>query len=244
MSSNAQNTKRGNKGEDLFKNTVKKQPEAIQAIKEALNISGNDAISKSYRTGSDKGKADVIINFGGGEYISANVKSYGSMGFNQATRANLYKFADTFNLPDYLQATLKNSIIRKAENRREPFILPEDAPAVVEFFKKKAKTIIKHSLCGDESPELFVLYNRKDHKMHIYLMSKLLAELNHAIDVKITARGVIQLSKYFTIQKKGGNGIHDKREKTDINYGGNHLQVKIKPIAIEKDFEPLYSYTP
>lgn len=239
--SNQDNPHIGKKGEHLFRNSIAKNKDRVNAIMAALNITGSNMV-KSYVTGDSGGKADTVLNFGT-SMVAVNIKSY-SAGFNQATRMHVDKFADTFNIPQNIADILKDSIIRKAENKRKPFISPEDAPIIVDYFSENGQRVIKHSLCGDEYPKLFVLYNRNKNVFHIYLMDSILRQLEESANVYVTRQGVIRLSKYFTIQRKGGNGVHDKRDKVDINHGGNNIQVKLSPIRIEEDFKPLFSYTP
>jgi len=42
------------------------------------------------------------------------------------------------------------------------------------------------------------------------------------------------LNECFSIQKKGGNGKHDKYSKHDLRHGGNNIQVKMKTGLILK----------
>ncbi len=238
---NQKNPDIGKKGESLFKNSIVKNQDGINAIMKALNISGSSGV-KSYSTGGSGGKADTVLNFGQ-SMVAANIKSY-SAGFNQATRMHVDKFISTFNIPQNIADIIKDSIIRKASNKGQPLILPKDAPSIVNYFIENGHRVVEHSLCGDEKPQLFVLYNRKKNTFHVYLMDNILCQLEEAMNVLVTRQGVIRLSKYFTIQRKGGNGAHDKREREDPNHGGNNVQVKLSPIRIEEAFQPLFSYTP
>ncbi len=239
--SNQKNPSIGKKGEHLFRNSIAKNKDGINAIMKALNISGSGMV-KSYVTGAFGGKADTVLNFGA-SMVAVNIKSY-SAGFNQATRMNVDKFAETFNVPSNITDILKDSIIRKAKHESKIFISLEDAPVITDYFNENGQRVIKYSLCGDEDPKLFVLYNSKSNTFHVYLMDTILKQLEEALNVHITGSGIIRLSKYFTIQRKGGNGVHDKRDKVNINHGGNHIQVKLRPKKIEEDFIPLFSYTP
>lgn len=242
MNNKKTNAFKGSNIESLFKNSLSHQPKVVNKIKQALDIDMQGEVAKSYKTGTDKGKADVIIRFTTGETISANIKSY-RVGFNQATRMAPHTFIDRFNIPADIAKILTDSIIRKARNSHiEPFITEQDKPNIIRHFDTIAYDIIKHSICGEEMPELFVLWNENQRNMSIYLMHALLDTMRACISVEITPRGVIRLNPYFTIQRKGGNGIRDKHKKTDINHGGNNIQVKIKTSSLRNDYEPLCKY--
>ena len=236
---------KGGNVETLFKNSIRHQPKIISAIKEALDIEADAEIVKTYKTGADKGKADVIILFSNNRAIGANVKSYaiGKLAFNQAMRTTYKRFIEVFEVPNDIANILKQSIIRKANNsRKEPLILPKDTEIITAYFTDKAKELIHYSLCSNEEPELFVLWSETENKMSIYLMHNILDIMYNAINVHITKRGVIQFNKYITLQRKGGNGKHDKHKKTDIHHGGNGLQVKIKTDLLAQENLPLCSY--
>ncbi|MYK25267.1 hypothetical protein F4054_23745 [Candidatus Poribacteria bacterium] len=70
-------------------------------------------------------------------------------------------------------------------------------------------------------------------------MEKLLGYLRKSINVEITPKGVISLHSCFTIQRKGGNGRHEKHAKDDLDHGDNNIQVKIKCQALSKLLDPI-----
>jgi len=65
-------------------------------------------------------------------------------------------------------------------------------------------------------------------------MEELLRYLEQSINVQVTPRRVLMLNECFSIQKKGGNGKHDKYSKHDLRHGGNNIQVKMKTGLILK----------
>jgi hypothetical protein len=70
-------------------------------------------------------------------------------------------------------------------------------------------------------------------------MEELLDFLRKSINVEITSKGVISLHSCFTIQRKGGNGKREKRNKDDLAHGGNNIQVKIKCQALSELLDPI-----
>lgn len=239
------NAKKGAEAEKLFKNSIGKQSQCLSVIQKGLSLSSNNNVSKVYHTGGERGKADVIIDMGDGKVLGVNIKSYKNKdsGFNQAVRMNPHTFIQKFNIPVNVGNIIVDSILRKAKNSRgEPFILPIDSTDIINCFRDKAENIIKYSISGDESIDILVLFNSQEKIINIYLMKDILKAMNRMIQVEITKKGVIKLNKYFTIQKKGGNGEHERHKKTDIKHGGNNLQVKIKTSSIVNDIDPLCSY--
>ena len=239
------NAYKGQNVESLFKNSIKNQDVVIDKIKDYFQIDKQSILAKTYKTGTDAGKADVMIRFSNGNSIAANIKSYKGkgIGFNQATRMRVNNFVNKFNLPHNIEKMLIENVIRKAKNsRQEPFILPEQKGTILQAISKVAKDIISYSICGDEAPELFVLWNESKRKMSIYIMKLILEEMYKCIKLDITNRGVIILNPFFTIQRKGGNGKHDKHDKIDINHGGNNIQVKINTEKFEEEILSLCFY--
>ncbi len=240
------NAARGTKTENLFKNSIRTQSKCIDTIKDALSIKSDSGVNKSYKTGGDGGKADVMIDIGENTIIGANIKSYknSKSGFNQAMRTHPNSFIEKFTIPQNIGKIIIDSILRKAQDtRNEPFITPQDSNVIIDYFKGKALDIVRYSICGDEAPKLFVLFNEGESKMQVYLMKYVLEVMNSIMDVQVTDKGVIKLNKFFTIQKKGGNGGHGKYEKTELNHPGNNIQVKINTASFGEEVKPLCSYS-
>ena len=63
--------------------------------------------------------------------------------------------------------------------------------------------------------------------------------IKESINVEITSKGVISLHSCFTIQRKGGNGKHEKHSKDDLAHGGNNIQVKMKCQALSELLDPI-----
>src|SRR5260221_13638067 len=93
-----ENAAKGDKNERLFSNTIKNEPAVLSRLKEYFGIEGD--LAKAYPTGAAGGKADVILSFTGGKHLSANVKSFGKVGVNQATRGTVHSFVEHCGLAD------------------------------------------------------------------------------------------------------------------------------------------------
>jgi hypothetical protein len=207
--------------ERLFKNSIGNQPDVINALKRHFAIQGD--FGRAFSTGTDAGKSDVIVRFTDAT-LSANIKAY-KAGFNQLTRLTIASFCTEFGLAN-LHRTFEEGAIRVA-GKQGRFILAEDENRVIAAIAPLARRIVHFSLSRLENPELLVLYNRTTSLMHLYDMQELLDNLDY--DVTISARGIIRIGTFITIQRKGGNGVHSLHiEKTALNHPGNNLQVKMK----------------
>ena len=80
--------------ERLFKNSIGYHPDVLSALKLHFGINGQYA--KSFSTGTDAGKSDVIVRFTDAT-LSANIKAY-KTGFNQLTRTTIGSFCREFNI--------------------------------------------------------------------------------------------------------------------------------------------------
>lgn len=238
------NAHKGANIEALFKNSFPHNEKEVEKIKRALSIDCTATIAKSYKTGHESGKADVIVRFTSEHTIGVNIKSYrdSTTGFNQAMRMHPTNFVEKFNLSDAAAVLLHARIKAKAADRKEIFIPTIMWSMLQKDFTEKANEIIRYSICGDEMPELFVLWCEIEGKMSIYLMHSMLTAMYDCMDVKLTPRGIIKFNPYFTVQRKGGNGVREKHLKTDINHGGNNIQVKISTAKLNRDIEPLCYY--
>ncbi len=145
-----------------------------------------------------------------------------------------------FGFSDNFKQVLEISTIRKVRNSRTNWISREDSDFIVhEINRSKAFDILKYSLQGENSPKLFVLIKHDAQIIWVYKMEELLDHLRKSISVEITSKGVISLHSCFTIQRKGGNGKHEKRAKDDLDHGRNNIQIKIKCLALSELLDPI-----
>lgn len=237
-----QNAHKGRYFEDLFCREITKTSQNIRKIVEAFSdiVPKNPKIKIVEREGQHGEKSDVFIRTTGGYNFGANIKSFKGTGFNQVTRMTIDNFVVRFSLSDEFKQVLEKSTIRKARNSRTNWISSEDFDFIVrELNHSTAFNILKYSLLGQDSPELFVLIKSDSQIISVYKMEELLDFLRKSINVRITSRGVISLHSCFTIQRKGGNGKHEKHSKDDLAHGGNNIQVKMKCQALSELLVPI-----
>lgn len=224
--------------EKLFKNSIPHQRAVLETLREYFNIGGEFA--KAYKTGTDSGKSDVILKFSDGNTLSANIKAY-KAGFNQITRLKIPAFCSQFAVPE-LQVMLEEGAVRVAK-RAGRFILESDEEWVFNILNPLAEKILRFSIARLENPELLVLFDRITGTMLLYDMRKLLDNLDYKIS--FSKRGIINIGEFFTIQRKGGNGVHSLHiERTSLEHPGNNLQVKMNIRKFVLKHEPIVSFIP
>jgi len=223
--------------ERLFKNSIGNHPEVLGVLKQHFGIQGDYA--KSFSTGTDAGKSDVIVRFTDAT-LSANIKAY-KTGFNQLTRTTISSFCKEFDV-EHLQKIFEDGALRVA-SRSGRFISADDEKLITYSLSPLVRAIVHFSLARMENPELLVLYNRTTNIMNLYDMKDLLDNLDY--ELTISGRGVIKIGKYITIQRKGGNGVHSIHiPKTSLAHPGNNLQVKMKVGTFVLENKPLVGYSP
>jgi hypothetical protein len=224
--------------ERLFKNSVRNSPDVIEQLRNHFSISGTFATS--YKTGTDAGKSDVILKFSDGRTLSANIKAF-KAGFNQVTRATIATFCGRFGT-DSLKSIFDEAVIRVAR-RAGKFVLEADQELVATELHPIAQQIVQRSIAGDENPELLVLFDRGAGRMLIYDMAQILRDLDYSIS--FSGKGIIKIGKYFTIQRKGGNGVHSLHvPKDSLEHPGNGLQVKLNVRKFVNEVIPIVVYSP
>jgi hypothetical protein len=60
-------------------------------------------------------------------------------------------------------------------------------------------------------------------------------------EISFSDEGIIKIGNFITIQRKGGNGSHVKKPKTDFTHPGNQLQFKFKPLEFMKKARSILS---
>lgn len=228
----------GQQVERLFKNSLANHPEVITRLKEYFHIHGEFA--KAYSTGTDAGKSDVVLRFSDGRNLSANIKAF-KVGFNQITRLKIAAFCKQFDL-NTLNEIFEQGAIRVA-GKNGRFVLEEQEQGVFQHLNPIAASILQFAIARLENPELLVLFDRVANRMLIYDLASILQSLDY--QVTFSKRGVIKIGRYFTIQRKGGNGVHSLHiEKTSLDHPGNNLQIKMNIKRFVLENTPITTYTP
>ena len=239
---NNENALMGALHETIFAELVQLNPQTMLAI--VRNITPNiDTLGLSIERVETIGqlgkKSDVVITTNKGWAYGASVKSFSGSGFNQVTRMTIDNFANQFSLSSRVTTALKEITIEKARGRNRNWIVPPYTKLITEEFRLKAVEIIEYCLLGEDTPELLVLSSEDETKIRLYAMDEILHYCKQTLDVTVTPRGVLRLNQCFGIQKKGGNGKHEKYAKDDLRHGGNNIQVKMKPSVLVSNISPI-----
>ncbi len=232
----------GKDHEEIFAQEIQKDQQTIHDIVRSFSskMPQRGLKIKIVETEGQHGeKSDVFIRTTGGYNFGANIKSFIGEGFNQVTRITIDNFSKKFDMSYRFIDIIKKLTIAKAQNSRQNWITEQHVDLVINEIKPKAFDIVQYSLLGEDSPELFALIKRDDQIIWIYRMDELLDYLRNSIDVKVTSRGVLMLNECFSIQKKGGNGNHEKHAKDDLRHGGNNLQIKMKCKLLSSRLTPI-----
>ncbi len=231
------NAEKGDKHERLFSNSLKNLPELIAILIDYFGYTG--VLAKSYPTGPAGGKADVIISFTDGNHLTANIKSFGKVGVNQAARGTVQSFVDNCNL-EAINQILVEGVVRKAKKGR--LVLEEDEPVVHDAVSASAQKLVQFALGRLERPKLLVLYDNVREVMHLYDLEKLLKEMSY--EVTFSDRGNIMIGESILLHRKGGDGNVKRFEKIDPRHPGNNLAVKLLCKKFIGSYEPIVTYEP
>ena len=163
-----QNALIGTTHEELFRTTFQQSHEAQSVVKRSFGFDSEDRCYFGSVVGSLGWKADVILLFSNKRYLSANIKSFRGSGFNQATRSSISKFCAKFKAPPQIQELLIASTIRKAKDRKSPWIHPRDQPKLKAFLDRCAFEIIEDSILGIDNPDMFVLIRSETQEIKVF----------------------------------------------------------------------------
>jgi len=227
---NRDNAEKGKETELMIKNSICKQLQIINILKEKFKIKGK--LDNTSRSGIYGDKADVRISFDCGHYIDVNVKGY-QIGFNQLVRTSISNFCKYFELSESDKLDLERIIQEKAKNTKKELFTEKDWEKWSDFFKKNIEKLLKWAFSENPSREILVLYDKKTFAVKIYSMKDVLRELSKQKIEK--TKGGFNLGKNISFQRKGGDGNVKTYPKTDLRHPSNNIQIKLK-IGKDKNF--------
>ncbi len=173
-------------------------------------------------------KTDLIIESHSLK-IGVSLKTSTKTSFHQLDRRRLEEWRKVLSMPDNIYQILKRSILRKASNRRAPFIEEGDREVIASFFSSHLEQILEEIFRRGERVDLLAIYDKSAGKLYIFRMDDVLALLRGS-EVGFSPRGIIRLGPFITVQRKGGDGRRIKIPKTDWRHPGNQLQFKFSPL--------------
>jgi hypothetical protein len=177
---------------------------------------------------SNRVKCDLMIK---GEFtICISVKTVTDASFHQLDRRWLSDWQKILNMPEDIYKVLLDSILRKAKDPKAVFILPKDRDKISKFIKDNLSVILKEIFIRDEDDlKILIIWNKRDNVLCMFNIQDVISFFIKQ-PISFSNEGIIKIGKYITIQRKGGNGSHIKKPKTDPTHPGNQLQFKFKPL--------------
>ncbi len=173
-------------------------------------------------------KIDLIIESPSAE-IGLSLKTSTMTSFHQLDRRRLEEWKDILSMPENIYQILKRSILRKASNRKAPFIEEGDREEIRSFFSSHLEVILEEIFRRGERVDLLAIYDKRIGKLYIFRMDNVLSLLRES-EVSFSSKGIIRLGPFITVQRKGGDGRRIKIPKTDWRHPGNQLQFKFSPL--------------
>jgi hypothetical protein len=177
---------------------------------------------------SNRVKCDLMIK---GEFtICISVKTVTDASFHQLDRRWLSDWQKILNMPEDIYKVLLDSILRKAKDPKAVFILPKDRDKISKFIKDNLSVILKEIFIRDEDDlKILIIWNKRANVLCMFNIQDVISFFIKQ-PISFSNEGIIKIGEYITIQRKGGNGSHIKKPKTDPTHPGNQLQFKFKPL--------------
>ncbi len=122
---------------------------------------------------------------------------------------------------------------------KECFIEKKSQPYVKNELKKKLDLIIELIFrgIGNDIAKILVLHDRTKKVFHLYDLSEFISKMARS-KIGFTAKGIVKIGEYITIQRKSGNGASVKAPKSHPKHPGNQIQFKMKILSFMHDNKP------
>lgn len=240
MSIGSETAKSGYKTEVLFANLINNNEQFNCAIKKFLNVNEDVELSAEVLTGVQKG--DVELSLNNGQAFQVSVKK-SIADFSQLDRRWLSSLKSALNVPDNItneiQEGLDSMRLKTGEKR---LILTKYESDIIKYFQNNIN-IFMDEMFTRQNPivSLFVVYDSNLKTWYILNMKDVLTFTSNQT-VSVSNKGVLKFGDYITMQRKGGDGNVTRVPKTDPTHPSNQLQVKIKPLKIVENLDPMKIY--
>lgn len=182
------------------------------------------------------------LSLNNGQAFQVSVKK-STADFSQLDRRWLSSLKSALNIPNNItneiQEGLDSMRLKTGEKR---LILTKYESDIIEYFQNNIN-IFMEEMFTRQNPivSLFVVYDSNLKTWYILNMKDVLTFASNQI-VSVSNKGVLKLGDYITMQRKGGDGNVTRVPKTDPTHPSNQLQVKIKPLKIVENLDPMKIY--
>lgn len=230
--------KSGYKTEDLFSTLIRENIQFNCAVKDFLKIEDGLKLTAETLKGVEKG--DVELTISNGTKLKASVKST-KANFSQLDRRWLTSLISALNVPKEISYKLNEGLdsMRLKQGTYQRLILPQYENDIIQYFQNNIRNFMEEMFTRkDDSVKLFVVYDNKNTIWYLLNMKDVIDFTSTQI-VSVSNKGVLKFGNCITMQRKGGDGNVTRVPKTDPTHPGNQLQIKIKPLTVVENLNPM-----
>jgi hypothetical protein len=184
-------------------------------------------------------KCDIILQGTDNSSLCISLKTVTNASFHHLDRRWLDEWRRILNMPTDVYDIFRESILRVANNSKEVFIKEHHQKRIKEFIQSKFEDILKEIFeGGEEDVKVLAIFDRKNkpNKIYFFNIDQVICFFKQQ-EISFSNKGILKIGKFITLQRKGGNGSHIKKNKCDLNHPGNQLQFKFKPLEFVKYVE-------
>lgn len=238
MTTGSDIAKSGYKTEDLFSALIRENIEFNCAVKNFLKL--EDGLELTAETLKGVQKGDVKLTISHRTSLEASVKST-KANFSQLDRRWLSSLISSMNVPVDISSKLNEGLdsMRLKQGAYQRLILPKYENDIIEYFQDNIKDFMNEMFTRqDDTVKLFVVYDNKNIVWYLLNMKDVI-DFMSTKTVSVSNKGVLKFGDCVTMQRKGGDGNVTRVSKTDPTHPGNQLQIKVKPLTIVENLNPM-----
>ncbi len=170
--------------------------------------------------------------------VGVNIKA-GKTDFNQVTRLWLDKLAKEIKLSKTAVCIFQKGIDNYRLKRKECLIEKESQLYIKRELKSKLDLVMGLIFrgIGNDIAKILALYDRTKKVYHLYDLDEFISKMARS-KIGFTAKGIVKIGKYITIQRKSGNGASVKVPKSHPKHPGNQIQFKMKILSFMHGNKP------
>ncbi|MDP8233561.1 MAG: hypothetical protein P9M06_02000 [Candidatus Saelkia tenebricola] len=231
-----ENAKIGGEAERLFASKLKADTKLQKFITRKYKLKGD--FLEAHPTGINQKKSDVLVLFSESVPVGVNIKA-GKADFNQVTRLWLSSLAKEIKLSKTAVSIFQKGIDNYRLKRKECLIEKESQPYIENELRGKLDLVIELIFrgIGNDIAKILALYDRTKKVYHLYDLDEFISKVARS-KIGFTAKGIVKIGKYLSIQRKSGNGASVKVPKSHPKHPGNQIQFKMKILSFMHENKP------
>lgn len=187
--------------------------------------------------GSEYNKSDIVVSGEGGNAVGVSVKSFAEgSGSNQVWRVASPQFMDVFGFGGDLKQYFSERLSGVGSGKYDYLFESGDdgTNEVLRNIQGQRARILTHALAGSIPPIvcLIAIVRRQDNQVKFFDVDDLISQSNSLSEAFVSKNRVIQINPFFTLQRKGGDGINfrwaNEHGSEDLRSRENDIQIKMK----------------